>query len=278
MVFPRQRWDTTEVNKQLFSQYAKSGEGPIYMDCRGISNEDLEYMMHWLKHEGNEALINHLNEEGIDLRCNPVEFMTHEMFSLGAIRSNAKTETSVKGLYAAGDETLGGISAAATFGWIAGENAAEYAKRAESFNSEKENTKIHEKKRLLDEIRSRRVGPDWREANIALQQVMNDYAGSVRSESLLGAGLSHIRRLKKKVGTAVTAKNQHELVRVLEIINLLDLAELVLVAANERKETRGLHFRTDYPFTDPLLDKLLVVRRENEKAVTKWIEIGRWEH
>jgi L-aspartate oxidase len=107
---------------------------------------------------------------------------------------------------------------------------------------------------------------------------MNDYAGSVRSESLLGAGLSHIRRLKKKVGTAVTAKNQHELVRVLEIINLLDLAELVLVAANERKETRGLHFRTDYPFTDPLLDKLLVVRRENEKAVTKWIEIGRWEH
>jgi succinate dehydrogenase/fumarate reductase flavoprotein subunit len=67
-------------------------------------------------------------------------------------------------------------------------------------------------------------------------------------------------------------------VRALEIVNLLDLAELVLIAANERKETRGLHVRTDYPFTNPLLDKLLVIRRENEKAVTKWTEIGRWEH
>jgi len=264
-----------EVNKQLFSQYAKSGKGPVYMDCRGISDEDLEYMMHWLKHEGNEALINHLSEEGIDLRRNPVEFMTYEMFSLGAIRSNTRTETSVKGLYAAGDETLGGISAAATFGWIAGENAAEYAKRAESSNIEKKNVRIHEKKKLLDEIRNRRVGPDWREANIALQQVMNDYAGSVRSESLLEAGLSHIRRLKKKVDTTVGARNQHELMRVLEIVNLFDLAELVFIAANERKETRGLHFRTDYPFTNPLLDKLVVVRRENERAVTKWIEIGR---
>jgi succinate dehydrogenase/fumarate reductase flavoprotein subunit len=206
--------------------------------------------MHWLKHEGNEALINHLSEEGIDLRRNPVEFMTYEMFSLGAIYSNTKTETSVKGLYAAGDETLGGISAAATFGWIAGENAAEYAKRAESSNIERENARIHEKKGLLEEIRSRRVGPDWREANIALQQVMSDYAGSVRSESFLEAGLSHIRRLKNKLCATVRAKNQHELVRVLEIINLFDLAELVFVA----------------------------VRKENERPVTKWIEIGRWEH
>ena len=33
------------------------------MDCRGITDEDLDYMMHWLRNEGNEALINHLKEE-----------------------------------------------------------------------------------------------------------------------------------------------------------------------------------------------------------------------
>ena len=258
----------------LFEEYAKSGRGPVYMDCRGISDEDYEYMMLWLKHEGNAALVNHLKEEGIDLRKNAVEFMRYEMSVPGGVRHNEKAETSVKGLYAAGDEITGAISKAATFGWIAGENAARYAKEAGSSKLEDVKPKIEERKSLLNEIRSREVGPDWREANLALQQIMKDYAGPVRSETLLEAGLNHLRRVKQKAYSAMMAKNQWELTRCLEVLNLLDLGELVFIAANERKETRGTHVRPDYPVTDPRLDRsVLVVKKVDGKPTTEWEKI-----
>ena len=262
------------INKGVFTEYAKSGRGPLYMDCTGISNDDLEYMNYWLKHEGNLALIKYLEEEGIDLGKNPVEFMTYDAYSVGTIRCNEKAEASVAGLYAAGDETLGGISAAATFGWIAGEQAAKYAQRAVTQDIEHQETVVEEKRAWLERIRSRETGPDWREANIALQQIMNDYAGPVRSETLLEAGLAHLRRLRQKAYETVIARNQHELMRSLEVFNLLELGELVFLTALERKETRRSHVRADYPFTNPLLDQQIAVKKVDDKPVIGWIPIG----
>lgn len=264
-----------DVWTTLFEDHAKSGKGPVYMDCRGISDEDFEYMMHWMKHEGNVALTNYLNEEGIDVRENPVEFMTYEMLLRGGVYYNEKCETSVNGLYAAGDEFFGGISCAATFGWIAGENAAKYSKEANPPNMAKVKEKTAERKILFDGIRGREVGASWQEVNVALQQIMYDYAGSIRSETLLRAGLSHLQRLKEKTYATVIAKNQHELAHSLEVLNLIELGELVFITASERKETRGLHVRTDYPFTNPLLDKLLIVKKVDEKPVSEWRELRR---
>ena len=53
---------TPEVNKSLFHDYAQSGRGPVYMDGRGMSKADYEYMMHWLVHEGNTPLIEHMKD------------------------------------------------------------------------------------------------------------------------------------------------------------------------------------------------------------------------
>jgi len=260
-----------EVNKSLFSEYAKSGKGPVYMDCRGISKKDYAYMMHWFGHEGFDALTAHLEGKGIDLREHAVEWATYGMRgSCGSIRQNARGETSVKGLYVAGDETTRSISPAATMGWIAGENAAAYAREVEPPPPEGAKEKIGQVKALLKELRSRRDGPDWKEVNIALQQIMSDYAGSVRSETLLDAGLGHLRRLREDARTTMIARNQHELSRSLEVLNLLDLGELVCTAARERKETRGQHVRTDYPYTNPKLDKLLIVGNVDGHPATYW--------
>ena len=106
---------------------------------------------------------------------------------------------------------------------------------------------------------------------MALQQIMNDYAGVVRSESLLKAGLSYIQRLKTKVNSGLIAGNKWELTRCLETRNLIDLGELIMLAANERKESRGLHKRTDYPLTNPMLDgKALFIRKVQGKPLTEW--------
>lgn len=265
---------TMEVNSLLLEDYMKSGVGPVYMDCTGISDEDYKYMMYWLVHEGNASLINHAKEEGIDFRRNPIEFGTFHIQAPGKVRINEKAETLIKGLYASGDESIGGIGAAATYGWIAGENAANHAKEKSTHDMERCTTQIEEKESLFNELRYRKMGPDWKEANVALQQIMYDYAGLIRSETMLKAGLDHLRRLKKKVNATLMAKNQWDLTRCLEIFNLLDIGEVIFLAANEAKETRGLHKRTDYPLTNPMLeDKLLFIRRAEGKPLVEWRKI-----
>jgi succinate dehydrogenase/fumarate reductase flavoprotein subunit len=264
-----------DIWHSAFEDFAKSGKGPVYMDCRGISEEDYQYMAHWLRHEGNASFLDYLEEEAIDLKERPVEFSTYEMHLSGGVLYNEKGETSVKGLYAAGDELFGGISCAATFGWIAGDSAGPYSCSAATPDAHEARPRIEERKQLIEGMLGRKKGPGWKEANLALQQIMQDYAGPIRSETLLAAGLSHIRRLKEKVGTAMVAQDGHELVRGLELMNLVDLAELLFLAAMERKETRAGHVRVDYPFTNPLLDKLLIVRKTDEGPILEWKELRR---
>jgi len=77
--------------------------------------------------------------------------------------------------------------------------------------------------------------------------------------------------MKQKVHATLAAKNQHELMHCLEVLNLLDLGELTFIAAQERKETRGGHKRVDYPYTNPLLnDQLLTIKKVDGKHITEW--------
>ena len=264
---------TPEVKGVFLEEYMKSGRGPVYMDCTGISDEDYEYMMYWLVHEGNTSLLEYMKDEGIDIRKHPVEFGVYHMLPEGKIWINEKAETSIKGLYSAGDESMGGIGPAATYGWIAGDNAAAYARQASGSDIEKAGDVIDAKKSMIQKITGRKEGPDWKEASVALQQIMHDYAGAVRSDTLLTAGLGYLRRLRKKVDNSMIARNQWELTRCLETLNLFDIGELVFLAARQRKETRGLHNRTDYPLTDPMLDgKGLYIRQVNGEPVTEFKE------
>lgn len=265
---------TIEASKAIFEEYKKSGKGPIYMDMNGISKEDLEYMVYWLLNEGNGGILNHIDEEGINLGKAAIEFQTFEMELHGGIRTNYKGETAVKGLYAAGDEVWLTISHAAVFGWSAGENAAKYAKVVKAPDIEKAKPEIAAKEALLEEIRNREDGAKWQEALSALQQIMFDYCGYVRSESLLSAGLDIIRRLKNKAHDSLIAENAHDLVNCLQVLNLLDIGELALVSAYDRKETRDLHVRSDYTLTNPLLaDKIHLIKQVDGKPITEWIEV-----
>ena len=267
----------SDSNPAIFENYISSGKGPCFMCCEGASDDDVAYMRHWLVAEGNTTALNYLDEEGIDVKKNGVEFMTYELETWGGIPYNEKGETSVEGLYAAGDEYGDQGSQAAIFGFIAGENAASYArKKTSETNSTKMKKEIKAKNEFLSKIRSRKIGATWQEVNIAIQQIMQDYAGSVRSEPVLKVGLNNLRRLRDKTRDAIMAKNPHELMRCLEVLNLLDLGELVFVAALERKETRDTHHvRADYPLTNPSMDNVLIIKMKDGKPITEWRKRGK---
>jgi succinate dehydrogenase/fumarate reductase flavoprotein subunit len=260
-----------DVYQDVFMAYKRSGRGPVFMDCKGLSDDEMAYMYHWLRNEGNVALLDYMEAEGIDPRDKPVEFRSYhyELFPRGGISYDESGATSLERLYAAGDEIFGGISGAAVFGWIAGENAG-LASKEIGLPSPVAHGGIERAKSQCEAIRNRKIGATWKEANICLQQIMFDFTGEVRSESLLEAGQSALSRLKRKAHDCLIAENPHELCRALEVINLLDVGELVLLAAKERKETRGKHKRPDYPFTNPQLTKMIVIKQFEGKPVLEW--------
>ncbi len=265
-----------DANPHLFEDYAKSGKGPVYMDCGGLSDEDYDYMRYFLRQEGLTSFLKYLEHENIDPRKNPVEFGTYEILPRGGIYHGDNGETSIAGLFVAGDEAYSSssISMASTLGWLTGETMARYASETDLLSTETAPF-IEEKVAFLDAVSNRKNGADWKEVNTALQHVMQDYAGTVRSETLLQAGLKNLTRLKEKACSNLQAVNQHELMRCLEVIDLIDTGETVLTAANERKESRGAHVRTDYSFTNPLMEKFLIVRKENGTPVAEWQAVKR---
>lgn len=238
------------------------------MDCRGASEEDLEYMKYWLLNEGNKGVLDYLAEEGINPGKHAIEFRTYDIGLNGGVGYAPDGSTSLKGLFSAGQEHSGGMSDAVVFGWLAGANAAAYAKSVDLIGDGQEVT--DNKADFLESFLNRDTGATWREANIALQQIMGDYAGLVRSGTLLDQGILNLKRLKEKAVETMVARNGHELGRCLEILNLLDVGEAIMLCAQERKETRGKHNRTDYPFTNPLLEKQLSIHRENGKPLLEW--------
>jgi succinate dehydrogenase/fumarate reductase flavoprotein subunit len=268
---------TADVWNTVFTDKFRSGEGPIYVDCTTTAEQDIEYMLWGLVEEGNTAMLDYMAAEGIDVRKHRVEFRQYEPFLIGSrgIEIDVHAETNVRGLFAAGDEVgnfRADISGAATYGWIAGKSAAERAKGIPGFQKAEKSRLAKDRVRFYSEILERETGPTWKEANLALQQIMGDYAGvGVRSETLLKAGLKYLRDLKTKVYKTLKADNSHTMMRSLETLDLMDCGEAIFLAALERKETRGMHRRSDFPFTNPLLqDKFLSIRLDNGAPALEW--------
>lgn len=267
---------TSDVWNSVFTDYHKSGRGPAYIDCSETAQEDIDYMLWGMKHEGLTALLDYMNDEGIDVRRHMVEFMQYEPHLIGrGIEIDLNGGSSIPGLYAAGDlvgNFRSDISGATVFGWISGAAAAERAKKMKGSHKAEKSPIVGERADFYARIMNGEDGADWREANLALQQIMNDYAGvQVRSETLLRAGLKYLGDLRRKAVATIQANDAHTLLRCLEVMDLMDCGEAIFYTALERKETRAMHIRSDFPFTNPLLsDKFLTIRLKGGKPELQW--------
>lgn len=277
-----------DVSHRLLTDALCNGSGPIGIDCKGAPPEWIAEMRESLRWEGVSALVEHMDAQGIDLARHSIEFMQYEPHLQGrGVQVDVHGETSLPNVYAAGDVVGNfrvGIAGAAVYGWICGEQAAQRAKILDNFASaravtgESVDDSCTEAMALYNALYTRSTtGPDWREANIAVQSLMTDYAavppGRVRSARLLEAGLRHMVRLRQHIYAEMHASNGHELMRAVEVLELLDCGESLMHAALERKESRGNHVRSDYPITNPLLaNSFLTVCKADESIVCQWRE------
>ena len=269
---------TSDIWNTVFADVMHNGTGPAYMDCSDASEEQLNYMRWAMKGEGLGGLLDYMDQNHIDPKTDAVEFMRYEPILHGrGIDVSDDGESSVKGLFAAGDMVGNGglgIALAAWLGGVSGRNAAAQAKETD-FAAAEECDNIRERMELLSSFMERKNGTDWKDANMGLQQIMSMYAPAgptlVRSRSLLTAGLTYLRRLRDNARGQLAAHCSHTLMRAAEALDLMDCGEALMCAAEGRKETRANHVRSDYPFTNPLLaDQFQDVWLEDGKVRTEW--------
>ncbi len=212
----------------------------------------------------------------IDITREPMEVGPTTHYVMGGVRVDADTQMStVPGLFAAGEcaagingaNRLGGnsLSDIIVFGKRAGEYAATFAKdqKPASFDS----GQLEEAGRqALQPFERGTQGEGPYQVQYALQEMMQDLVGIVRNEAEMQRaleGLGPLRERAGQVGVGGHREYNPGWHAALDLHNLLTVSEAITRSAIERRESRGGHFRDDYPDKDAAHAKFNVVVRKN---------------
>lgn len=242
------------------------------LEGRGLEGPYGLYIALDLRHLGEEKINERLplirdvaiKLGGVDPVKEPIPIRPAAHYSMGGIKANVKTETPIAGLYAAGEcscisihgaNRLGTNSTAEclVFGAVAGEEAAKQvsSKSFKEFPSEK---LALEEKRIYDQILGREGDERVPVLRDRMRRVMNDKVWIFRTGDQLQGALKEIRELKQRfVHIRVEDKSSAfntGLTSALQLDFMLDLAEVTIVSALARTESRGAHSRRDYPKRD----------------------------
>jgi succinate dehydrogenase/fumarate reductase flavoprotein subunit len=165
---------------------------------------------------------------------------------------NERGETSVPGLYAAGDMACvphNYLLGALTYGKLCAQNALEYVAEVPDASNLDEQI-ARERDRVLAPL-ARPNGIPHHQFEYKVRRLVNDYLQPPKSANRLQTGLDHFMRASEEL-SEVGASNPHELMRVMEGHFIRDCAEMAARASLYRKESRwGLyHYRQDFPSMD----------------------------
>jgi succinate dehydrogenase / fumarate reductase, flavoprotein subunit len=210
----------------------------------------------------------------IDITQEPMEVGPTTHYMMGGVRVDADTQMSdVPGLFAAGEcaaglhgaNRLGGnsLSDLLVFGKRAGEHAVGFAKAnsAARVNGDEVDTTA---RRALEPFE--RTGENPYKVQSELQEMMQDLVGIVRREDEMRQALDGLRQFEQRarsVGVVGNREYNGGWHTALDLHHLMLVSEMITRAALERKESRGAHFRDDYPAKNEEGRGNIIVRRSD---------------
>ena len=239
-------------------------DGAVRMDLSGISMADLE---HFAPDNLKLFARRGVSPHGGDIYVSP---KAH--FFMGGVPIDGEGATAMGGLYAAGEVSAGAHGAnrlsnnafteAHTLGWRAGKAASDYARSSESAGPGPALAKPH-----ADALAARAGRPN-RAVDLVreLKRLCWEKAGIVREQALLEearGALEEVQRALASCGGSAPAR----LVEAVEAENMCLSARAVVEAALMRTESRGAHYRTDYPEPDDARWRVNVFVKKNENAL-----------
>ncbi|MFQ6082291.1 MAG: FAD-dependent oxidoreductase [Candidatus Aminicenantia bacterium] len=229
----------------------------VYLDLRHLGAEKIKKRLPGIREIA-------INFAGVDPIEAPIPIQPAQHYSMGGIDVDEKCETMVNGVYAAGEcacvsvhgaNRLGGNSLLETivFGKIAGIEASKYTLESEG-NSKAERILLENIKAMEGKIKkwlTRDSGEKVHQLLNKLKVVLTEKVGIFRNKKDLKAALEVIQELKERYQNIYLSGKSlvfsQELVNAIEFEAMLDLAEVITLGALNREETRGSHFRTDFP-------------------------------
>jgi succinate dehydrogenase / fumarate reductase, flavoprotein subunit len=198
---------------------------------------------------------------GVDITSEPIHIKPGNHYTMGGIRTDVDGQTSIPGLYAAGEcacvsvhggNRLGANSLLDTlvFGRRSGKHAAQ-AVRGLPLRDPEYAQLNDEEARIASIVNRDGGGRRVSEIKADLGATMDKYVAVFRDEAGLHTALEAVRRLKEEATDVAiddkgTVFNQ-DVLGALELQFMLDNAEAIVISAIERKESRGAQYRTDFP-------------------------------
>jgi succinate dehydrogenase / fumarate reductase flavoprotein subunit len=237
-----------------------NGEG-IYLDITKVPRKRTLEALREIVNIGKDFA-------GVDITREPIMIRPGQHYIMGGVKTDIDGATSIPGLYAAGEvacvsvhggNRLGANSLLDTliFGRRAGEHAA--ARAASMAAPAVSDAQLREDVALIDGLiaRPREAAGDRpaprrvSEIKAELGETMNQYVAVYREQAGLETALEVVLRLREEADSAYiddrgTVFNQ-DVLGAIELGYMLDCAQAIVVAAIERKESRGAQFRTDFP-------------------------------
>jgi succinate dehydrogenase / fumarate reductase flavoprotein subunit len=224
-----------------------------------------------LRHLGRQRILERLPQirqlsvefAGVDPVESPIPVRPGAHYQMGGVKTTIRGETAIAGLYAAGEcacvsvhgaNRLGGNSLLETivFGRRAGAQAAEYATTVKP-RALPDTTLRQEEARLRRLMDNRGPERAW-QVRDALGTVMSTNLGIFRTKQSMTDALRQVRELKARAESVVLQDRGHifnsDLVQALELSSLAEIAETIVAGALAREESRGAHYRSDFPKRD----------------------------
>ena len=242
--------------------------GGVILDLSGVPQERLERMQRLLPAPSRTK------------RTFTVAPTAH--FFMGGVNIDEGCQTGLEGLYAAGEACAGvhganrlagnAISEILVFGTIAGENAA---RRVLSMKAAPpvDQALVSQEVERLNILASARGTEDIRELRQSLKQTMWYKGGVVKSGQGLGEALKEIAALKER-WQSVAVSSHSELCEALQLQAMLGVSEMICRAAQHRTESRGAHYRSDYPEENNReWLKNIVIQKQGDRMVLSTVPV-----
>ncbi len=230
------------VSRAIFKEMQKTGATHVYLD---ITHKSRDYLEQRFPNIFKTCL-----SYGFDMSKDTIPVRPSQHYSMGGIKTDEWGATCIPGFYAVGEAACNGIHGANRLasnslleGLVFGRRIGR--KIADHLDSNKQQQSKSLKVAYSRPFRSSSIDA---EAMIkALQELMQQNVGIIRNEESLLRAKHEISRMTEAVRDEVCDR-----VPMMELKNMLLLSSLVIESALMRKESRGAHFRSDYPDTDEI--------------------------
>ncbi|PRE63894.1 fumarate reductase/succinate dehydrogenase flavoprotein subunit [Burkholderia multivorans] len=237
-----------------FYQELQSGNGPVFLKLDHLAEETIRAIEQILHTNERPSRGRFHAGRGTDYRQQMVEMHISEIgfcsgHSASGVYVNARAETTVPGLYAAGDMAAvphNYMLGAFTYGWFAGQNAADYVAGRELAPVDAAQVETERARVFAPLAREHGLAPA--QVEYKLRRMVNDYLQPPKVTRKMEIGLQRFADIAEDI-ESIKATHPHELMRAAEVRAIRDCAEMAARASLFRTESRwGLyHHRVDYP-------------------------------